>query len=286
MKKVLVFLLMFPAVIVCNDLNAQSVNNTVNDGIYEKVHVPARKPIPLPYLREADMMWTKKVWRVIDLREKINHPLYFPTTPIGTRKSLAQVLIDGVRNEGINAYKTDDFTRPELMSWEDVKLTFDAVDRERTGKTLDGRDTVMLEKGEIRSSEIKEIILKEEWYFNKQTSTMGVRIIGMCPIRYYVKPSADGIPQVSKNMTFWIHFPEVRQQLVTHEVFNQSNDAKRLTFDDIFFKRFFGSYIVQESNVYNNRRINDYTVGGVKAQMEAERIKMDLFELEHDVWEY
>jgi hypothetical protein len=51
----------------------------VLDGIYVKEHHPAKRVIPYTPLREADVMWLKRVWRVIDLREKINHPLYYPT---------------------------------------------------------------------------------------------------------------------------------------------------------------------------------------------------------------
>ena len=59
----------------------------------------------------------------------------------------------------------------------------------------------------------------------------------------------------------------------------------RRTFDDIFIKRFFGSYIYRESNVYNNRQIENYTAG-MEAMLESERIKNEIFTLEHDMWEF
>ena len=64
------------------------------------------------------------------------------------------------------------------------------------------------------------------------------------------------------------------------------NDAQRISFDDIFYKRRFNSYIVRENNVYNNRRINEYTFGGIPNLQESERIKLELFNQEHDLWEY
>jgi hypothetical protein len=45
--------------------------------IYEKSIEDNRK-VALPPLREADIKWSKKIWRIIDLREKMNHPF---TTP-------------------------------------------------------------------------------------------------------------------------------------------------------------------------------------------------------------
>ena len=34
--------------------------------------------ISYPYVREADVMWMKRYWRVLDLREKINHNYFYP----------------------------------------------------------------------------------------------------------------------------------------------------------------------------------------------------------------
>jgi hypothetical protein len=48
--------------------------------------------------------------------------------------------------------------------------------------------------------------------------------------------------------------------------------------------RFFSSYIYKESNVHD-RRLQDY-VQGVDLLMEADRIRMEIFNREHDLWEY
>ena len=39
---------------------------------YSKRTTLDRKPAPLPVVREADVTWTRTVWRIIDLREKAN----------------------------------------------------------------------------------------------------------------------------------------------------------------------------------------------------------------------
>ena len=83
----------------------------------------------------------------------------------------------------------------------------------------------------------------------------------------------------------WIYFPSVRPLLANHEVFNSNNDAERRTFDDIFFKRRFSSYIYQETNVYDNRYIGEFKQG-LDALMESDRIKDFVFKFEHDLWEY
>jgi len=57
------------------------------------------------------------------------------------------------------------------------------------------------------------------------------------------------------------------------------------SFDEIFYKRFFRGFIVQESNVYNDRIVADYALG-VESLQEAERIENMIFLFEHDLWEY
>ena len=72
----------------------------VLDGVYVQEHIPTKRVIQYPHLREADVMWSKRVWRTIDLREKINHPLYYPEEPLADRMSLFDVIRYGVFEEG------------------------------------------------------------------------------------------------------------------------------------------------------------------------------------------
>jgi len=82
-----------------------------------------------------------------------------------------------------------------------------------------------------------------------------------------------------------VRYDEARDILSKKEAYNQFNDAQRISFDDLFLQRRFDSYIIAESNVYNDRVISEYAVGR-DAMFEAERVKKDLFNFEHDLWEY
>ena len=271
----------------------QKKESLVTDGIYVRESIPQRIPIPYPYLREADMMYTKRVWRIIDLREKINHPLYYPTQRMQDRISLVQRLVDAIKYNEISAYDPavdDEFTT--LLSYDQVLQNFDALDKTKTQKSITTDiDTTINVKGEIRWQDVKELIVKEEWFFDKQYSTMQVRIIGICPVRHFYRTLQTGgdeevAGELQRQPLFWVYFPEARKVLANTAAFNDFNDAQRITFDDVFYKRHFNSYIFQESNVYNNRRVQDYAYGGVPNMQESDRIKNDLFTLEHDLWEY
>ncbi|WP_439182917.1 gliding motility protein GldN [Carboxylicivirga taeanensis] len=282
MKRIFFILIVLVGLGAADTLHAQEVNTE----LYTKDHVENRKPIPYAHVREADVLWAKKIWRIIDLREKINLPMYYPTTRMDDRYSLIDLLIYGITYEGLTAYSTK--TEDEFQ----VPLTVEQVNREM-GAVADttmirNAETGMYEEkvvgGEVRSTEIKQIMLKEIWFFDRKYSRMDVRIIGLCPIREYIEGDG-GQGQVRKSQTFWIYFPEARGLFARHEVFNPRNDSQRRTFDDIFIKRYFGSYIYKEANVYNNRRIESYTAG-MEAMMESERIKEEIFNKEHDMWEF
>ena len=266
----------------------------VNDGIYEKETIKQRIPIPYPHLRESDMMWTKRVWRTLDLRERMNHPLYYPTQRMHDRISLTQRLMDAIMFNEINAYDPDiDDEFSTLMSYDQIikKMGAEARERQDVSPTT-GRDTVIIIPGSINWGEIRELQIKEEWFFDKQHSTMQVRIIGMCPIRVYVRiatgaqEDTDLGGDLLRVQLFWVYYPHARSVLANTAVFNNYNDAQRNSFDDIFFKRKFSSFIIKESNVHNNRPINEYTFGGIPNMQESERIKYEMFIFEHDLWEY
>ena len=124
--------------------------------------------------------------------------------------------------------------------------------------------------------------MKEVWFFDKQRSKLEVRIVALGPIREYIDDISGDLTHARAG---WISFKRLRPLLANNEVFNPNNDAERRTFDDIFFKRHFSSYIVQETNVYEDRKISLYKFGQ-DSLLEGERVKQFIFKVEHDLWEF
>lgn len=269
-------------VLTFTGINSVSAQNVL-DGVYVKEHYPTRKVIPYTHLREADVMWSKRIWRKLDLREKINQPLYFPIDRIKDRRSLTQVIMEAVREGSLTAYSASDdeftltLTKAEI---DKIGAKTDTMYVENPDPPYDLQMKIVV--NEFDPGTVKEYRIKEDWFFDKQRSVQDVRIIGICPVADNIDPVTGEIR--GSTPLFWIYFPEARNIFASAEVFNRSNDAERRTLEDVFWKRMFGSYVYKEQNVYD-RRIADYKQG-IHALLEAERVKDDLFVLEHDLWEY
>ncbi|GHT15454.1 gliding motility protein GldO [Bacteroidia bacterium] len=268
------------------------------DGIVKREVVSTRTPIPYPYIREADVIWSRRIWRVIDLHERINLPLYYPTEEIQLRKSLIQTLVDAVHTGELRAFDPDaddEFTT--LLSPGDISKRFDAVDKKERRQKMDGTgDTILTIHGAYNWSEVLEILVKEDWFFDRHYSKLFVRIVGICPVRAYKKvlntavsntnESEDEGGEVTKKQLFWVHYGEARNVLARTPAYVPNNDATIVSFDDIFNNRRFASYIQKTSNPHNNRSIANYTRSGYSALLEAERIKAEITNWEHDLWEF
>ena len=264
--------------------NAQVQN--VLDGAYVKETNLTKRVIPYPYLREADVMYFRRIWQEMDLKQKNNHPYYCPVDPIEDRSNLFDVIRDGLLIEGsLVAYSTgpvgdeDEFTIP--LSPDSIRKILNPIERidewDEFGEKIGFKEIIT----PIESDKITRYRLKEDWIWDRQRSERYIRIIGIAPMIEDYDRDGDSMGYAP---LFWLYYPECRYVFANADVFNLFNDAQRRTYEDLFQKRYFSSYIVKHSNVYD-RSIGEFA-RGMDALAESERIKEELFNLEHDLWHY
>ena len=280
MKKVFFIVLAFIAI---NTAKSQGV---YDDFIYTRQAVQERKVIPWPYLREADVFWAKRITRIIDVREKQNRPMQWPKNP------LSLIIYKAIINGKLIPY-TDDSLKSVMSIEEFSRLGSDTSIQETP---IDPNDPTITKTDTVYSSldpvvAIQKFKIVEDWIFDKKESRMFVRIVSIAP---QYNRRALGVELGWQDMAVLKYHEDqnnefdCRELFVNMEVFNRQNDAGRITFDDWFEQRLFSSYIIKEAN-QEDMRIKDYAAfkdNPVAGMLEGERIKNDLFEREHDLWEF
>ncbi len=250
-------------------------------------HNKNNRVVPYTYIREADVMFHRRIWRKIDLREKLNLTLYYPKQETRSRRNLISIIRDGVTGAkltgyavGFTLFSQDDFQIP-LTATEAAAIgndttavpLFDEITGEELGDTLI--------PSPFAPDKLSGYILKEDWMFEKERSIMEPRIMGLLPIMSKFDQNTGEFK--GSVAVFWIYFPELRKLLSREDMYNPYNFSQRMTYDDFFQKRMFSSYIIRVDNVYD-RAITDFSEG-LDALREADEVKDMLFTFEHDLWE-
>ncbi|TSD62654.1 gliding motility protein GldN [Inquilinus sp. KBS0705] len=251
------------------------------DGYYKKNNILSARVTPYANLRESDVTFAKRVWREIDVREKMNQYLASP------KQRLITILLDAIDAGELTAYDPastkddpggDSFSTPLAAGQARSRMAdSSAVDKfDKDGNKIGSE----FRAGEFNPDSVVKFRIKEDWIFDRQRSVFEPRIIGIAPL---IKPKAAGL-DLEYQPAFWIYFPEARQILATKEAVSHNNDATGLSFDDVFVKRLFASYIVKQSND-KDERIRDYAQG-IDKLYESDRVKKNLMDWELNLWQY
>ena len=253
------------------------------DGYYKKTNILSAKVLPYPNLRESDVAYAKRVWREIDLRERMNAYLISP------KMRLVDVLVTAIKDGELTAYDAtqddnnkddpdgDAFSKP-LSTDQAMRMLSDSVTRKSFDKDNNETDTKVL--APFVPDSVVKFRIKEDWIFDKQRSVFEPRIIGIAPL---IHRQAAGV-YLDYQPAFWIYFPDARPILAVKEVVSKDNDNTGLSFDDIFMKRIFASYIVKQSNA-KDEAVKDYAQG-IDKLYESEKIKKSLQDWEVNLWQY
>ncbi|MBR2619108.1 MAG: gliding motility protein GldN [Paludibacteraceae bacterium] len=289
--RILTFGLLFilPALV-----NAQETDNSFFDesgdvamsNLPTSIDLAERKPIEYNNPRAEDVIWQKVVYRIIDLREKMNYPLYFPEEASDNRQSLFTTIFRLFEEGKIRAYVYQDnkeiFTEEHRINFDDFVKSCDILLTVKTDSITGDTLSAEIDESNIPNREILQYYAKEVWYFDKHNSVFSVRLIALCPIWY----REDYELGLQKRPLFWATYDDLRPYLAQQEaLISDKNNGARETVDDLFIKRRFGSYIFKESGIMN-RNILQYNKTAEEMHKEQERIKTSIINYEQDLWEY
>lgn len=252
-------------------------------------------PLKYGYVDDRDILWSKTVWETIDLDERVNFPLYYPTDTIdigNDRRSLYDVLIKNIKSGKLEDVYVDSYFT-EKRKFEDLAATLKSTDTLEYGyDQINAGETLSPEyivEKEISAAEIEEYRVKGIWYFDKRQGELKYRLLGIAPVAPDVNFLGDESMDVNDNKValFWVWYPGARQILHEAKVFNQRNSAQPISFDMLLNARRFGGVIYREDNVHGDRKVNDYIADNALFQLlESKRIKEVIRDKEQDMWSY
>ncbi len=264
-----------------------------NDHAIEKNLVKERTPLPYEHIREDDAIYREKVWREIDIREKINQPFRYSADEDNGNQRFIAILLNVIKSGEVVAFDAsvdDRFTTPMTVEQIGAKLaggcdTIMVPDLEKDPDLSIGIMKTERVCEEFDMDAIVKFRIKEEWVFDKESSRMFVRILGIAPIKTYLNKVTGDV--IGESPIFYVYYPDMRPSLAKYEVYNGRNFGARMSWEELFESRFFGSYIVKSTlDNPHDQFLKTYVKDDILRLLEGENIKNKIFNYEQDLWEY
>jgi len=249
-------------------------------------------PLPYPYTEDRDVLWGKQVWERIDLDERFNLPLYYPTDTLASMpnvRSLFDALYHGITSGKITKVYADSYFTQKL-SLKEVKERMTAIDTTDAGKDQyndEGRvDPEYINEYHINAETVEEFHFRGMWYFDAKYGELKYRLLGIAPVAVDPKGMAAGVtPDLVE--AFWVFYPDARLTLHQYYAFNPRNTTKPIDYDHLLNARRFSGVIYKEDNVYGDREIKEYIHDNALRQLlKSQEIKSKIREYEEDMWNY
>ncbi|HUS03295.1 MAG TPA: gliding motility protein GldN [Chitinophagaceae bacterium] len=263
-----------------------------NDAI-ERNLVNDRTPLAYEHLREDDAVYREKLWREIDIREKMNLPFRYSADEDNGNQRFISILFkaiqDGEANGGVTVFDAvddDRFTTPMTVAQVSEKISGGTVSvpiYDSLGNVTGTKNVT----AEVNLDSFYKFRIKEEVIFDKESSRLFWRILGIAPVKRII--TSAGV-DLGETELFWVYYPDMRPIFAKYEVYNPKNFGARMSWEELFESRFFYGRIIKSTldNPYD-KALKDY--GGLKDNpilqlLEGETIKDRIFNYEQNLWSY
>jgi gliding motility associated protien GldN len=266
--------------------------------------------------RADDVVWSRIVYRIVDMRFKQNYQLYNPVSPEDPHyKSLFLVMLNAIK-DGMEVYeKSSDvgdikpyFNLPPMAR----EMIPTVLNTDRTGELGDGNiatsEYMLLNYDSVADvmkfnnfaydkfvrNQLKYII-QEVIFFDRHYSRLFKKITAIAPLNADNATFYEGMPVMEAlygQILFWVPFDAFRPYMAKQYMTPKKNDNQRVTYDEFFEQRKFSSYIIGTNNVYN-RMIPELVSSKLEGEAlreaikkEQDRVENELLNVEQDLWEY
>ncbi|HEY2649754.1 MAG TPA: gliding motility protein GldN [Puia sp.] len=263
-----------------------------NDASIELQLVKDRTPLAYEHIREDDAVYRQRVWREIDVHEKMNLPFVYKASEDNGNQRFISILLNLIHSGDVTAFDAaidDRFTTPmtfrqiaESMVGKPHTIQIPDMTQDPDGSKGLTKDTTIQE--DFNPDQVERYEIKEEWVFDKESSRMYVRILGIAPEKTIL--NADGSFRAVLPI-FWVYYPDLRTFLAKYEAYNGKNYGARMSWEELFESRMFSSRVVK-STIDNpgDNFISAYIKDPILGLLEGDNIKEKIFNYEQDLWSY
>jgi gliding motility associated protien GldN len=264
-----------------------------NDNAVQRNLVKDRTPLDYEHIREDDATYIQRVWREIDVHEKLNIPFVYKAEGDDGNQRFIMILLNAIKKGDITAFSAvggdDRFTTPlpfsqiaELLVGKPKTQQIPDWANDPDGSKGLMKDTVIT--AEFNPDQVERYWIKEDVVFDKESSRMYTRILGIAPLQTILND--DGSFRAVTPI-FWVYYPDLRPMLAKFDVYNGRNFGAKMSWEELFESRMFASRIIKSTiNNPNDSYISSYIKDPILALLEGENIKEKIFIYEQDLWSY
>ncbi|MEJ7769287.1 MAG: gliding motility protein GldN [Chitinophagaceae bacterium] len=263
-----------------------------NDDIIDRNLVKERSPLAYENIREDDAVYRQRLWREIDVHEKMNLPFLYAADEDNGNQRFIYILLSHIKTGDITAFSPidDRFTTPitvgeitKQLIGESKKMQVPDWSQDPDGSKGIMKDSTLIEEFNPETT-VEKYWVKEDWVFDKESSRMHVRILGIAPLKTIRNPDGS-----FRDVTplFWVYYPDLRPMLAKYEAYNGKNFGSRLSWEELFESRMFASRIIKSTydNPYD-QFIAGYLKDPILRLLEGDNIRDKIFNYEQDLWSY
>lgn len=249
-----------------------------------------RTPLPYEHLRADDALFRHKIWREIDTREKMNLPFRYSADENNGNQRFISILFKAIQDSLVTVFDAqidDRFTTPMTKADIVKKMAGDPI----VVPIYDSLGNVVRYDEKTRDIVLDSFYkfrIKEEVIFDKESSRLFWRILGIAPVVNVYTAQTNQL--VGTQELFWVYYPDMRPVFAKYEVYNGKNFGGRMSWEELFESRMFYGRIVKSSvdNPYDKfiDQIPGMKDNGILQLLEGENIKEKIFNYEQDLWSY